>query len=413
MFFQGSGLFAKILLWFVATVAVVAIVFAGTVRHLQGKVEDDHQAMTREMLDEQGRFFVFFLEATDFPKPKKFESLQFIPIWFFDQEGRLLFATRKAGKISNRENVPGSSNGSRRSSASSDADVSDAEVAFEEPSLNFGPLVKEMAGASESFRQFSLGSERFIDHRIPGRTGKVYFAFLRQSHNQMRQFLRFLFETSAGSWIFLATGIIGLLSFWLAKYLVNPIIQMQNLSRIFSAGDLQARLPIALTERYDELGALANDFNKMAARIELIVQGQRQLLWDVSHELRTPLTRIGLSLELARKAEPEKRETLIAKVEQNLKRLDGLIQQILDLARLGQMKEGAQSFAEVDLTHIVASLLADVKFEAEAQSRTLTISLPSDAISLRGSEELLRRAVENVVRNSFQHTPKEASIKFP
>ena len=65
-----------------------------------------------------------------------------------------------------------------------------------------------------------------------------------------------------------------------------------------------------LAARRDEFGVLANDFNKMGARLQSLIGSQRQLLRDVSHELRSPLARLRIALALAERAEPEQRQAL-------------------------------------------------------------------------------------------------------
>ena len=67
-----------------------------------------------------------------------------------------------------------------------------------------------------------------------------------------------------------------------------------------------------LANRRDEFGVLANDFNRMGARLQSLISSQRQLLRDVSHELRSPLARLRIALALAERAEPDERDKTVA-----------------------------------------------------------------------------------------------------
>jgi two-component system sensor histidine kinase CpxA len=96
------------------------------------------------------------------------------------------------------------------------------------------------------------------------------------------------------SLVFLVT----LLCFALAYHIASPIHSIQSTARRVAQGDLKARVPASVTRRFDELAALAKDFDSMVGRLDLLIQMQKNLLNSVSHELRSPLARINLSVAL-------------------------------------------------------------------------------------------------------------------
>src|SRR5260221_468469 len=88
-------------------------------------------------------------------------------------------------------------------------------------------------------------------------------------------------------------------------------------------GNLGARVSV---EGRDGGAALAESFNRSAARIEELVTAHRLLLANCSHELRTPLARLALSAELLGKsADPKVRDSL----KRDIAELDQLIDEIL------------------------------------------------------------------------------------
>ncbi|MBI5084642.1 MAG: HAMP domain-containing protein [Acidobacteria bacterium] len=96
------------------------------------------------------------------------------------------------------------------------------------------------------------------------------------------------------AWIAL---LVALMAWVFARYLGNPLRELRETVRRFGNGDLSPRTH---SRRRDEIGDLARDFDQMADRIETLLTAERRLLQDVSHELRTPLTRLSLALTLSR-----------------------------------------------------------------------------------------------------------------
>jgi two-component system sensor histidine kinase CpxA len=92
--------------------------------------------------------------------------------------------------------------------------------------------------------------------------------------------------------------LVGLMSWAFARYLAKPLQSLRQVVREFGSGDFARR---AHFNRRDEFGDLARDFNAMADRIETLLTAERRLLQDVSHELRTPLSRLSLAIELNRR----------------------------------------------------------------------------------------------------------------
>jgi two-component system sensor histidine kinase CpxA len=95
--------------------------------------------------------------------------------------------------------------------------------------------------------------------------------------------------------------LVTLLCFALAYHIASPIHSIQSTARRVAQGDLKARVPASVSRRFDELAALAKDFDSMVGRLDLLIQTQKNLLSSVSHELRSPLARINLSVAILKK----------------------------------------------------------------------------------------------------------------
>jgi two-component system sensor histidine kinase CpxA len=148
----------------------------------------------------------------------------------------------------------------------------------------------------------------------------------------------------------------------------------------------------------------------MAEKIESLVQAQRRLLGDISHELRSPLARLNVALELARQRSGNEAVSALARIQREAETLNEMIGQLLTLTRL---QTGAQEIqkSEFDLCRLVREIADDAEFEAKSGNRS--VSLESDAsCTFVGNELLVRRAIENVVRNAVHYTREGTEVEI-
>jgi two-component system sensor histidine kinase CpxA len=203
--------------------------------------------------------------------------------------------------------------------------------------------------------------------------------------------------------------IVGALSFWLARYLSSPVGVLRRATRRLSGGDLTARVGGKAARRNDEIGQLARDFDAMAERIESLVGAQQRLLRDVSHELRSPLARLVVALELARARSGDDAVEPLDRIGREADRLDDLIGRLLLLERLeaGSTDHGRVVF---DVDDLVAEVVSDASFEAAAEDRDVRFESGGRHV-VHGRPELLRSALDNVVRNALHHTPAGSTVR--
>jgi signal transduction histidine kinase len=194
-----------------------------------------------------------------------------------------------------------------------------------------------------------------------------------------------------------------LLCYWLAFHLTSPVRALQKAVERFGRGDLTARVG---STRRDELGQLARTFDRMAERIETLLTAERRLLLDISHELRSPLARLGVAVELARSGDD--RESALNRIQKESDRVNSLVGQLLQVTRA----EGDPSSLRrnpVRLDVLVQQLVEESTIEAAARGCSLHYE-KHDPVTVEGDPELLRRAVENVMRNAIRYSPPEAPV---
>jgi two-component system sensor histidine kinase CpxA len=196
----------------------------------------------------------------------------------------------------------------------------------------------------------------------------------------------------------------GLLCALLARHLAAPIRALQAAAERIADGDLSVRAWPAIAPRNDELAILARDFDRMAQRIQGLLEKQQQLLGDISHELRSPLTRLNVSLELLRRGDHE----AVERMQTEIHRLDDLIGQILTLTRL-QVREGQKIVSLVNLRSILEGIVDDVRVEGKNEEKSVVLSSADDCW-LQGDPALLRSCIENVVRNAVRYTEPQTEV---
>jgi signal transduction histidine kinase len=202
----------------------------------------------------------------------------------------------------------------------------------------------------------------------------------------------------------------GIFSYFISRYLTKPLFKLGEAASSIAEGRLDTRVDPSLLSRRDEIAGLARNFDRMAERIEALVTGQRALLGDVSHELRSPLSRLLVALSLVKQGPAEETAENLERIGLEARRLDSLIGQLLSLTRIDSGVDRG-SPARFDLTNLVQEVANDGDFEARARHRSVAIK-QADACTVEGFEELLRSAVENIVRNAIRHTREGTSVEI-
>lgn len=193
----------------------------------------------------------------------------------------------------------------------------------------------------------------------------------------------------------------------LAWYFARPIRTLRNAFDDLANGQLDVRLREAMAGRKDELADLGQAFDRMADRLQGLVDGQRRLLHDVSHELRSPLARLQAATDLLAQ-QPDRAVEFVGRIDRETARIDQLVGELLTLARLDagmtpSLKE------PVDVAELLGAIADDAAFEARASSRSVVLDAPQ-GVTIPGSREFLHRAIENVVRNALRYSPEGGEV---
>lgn len=195
-------------------------------------------------------------------------------------------------------------------------------------------------------------------------------------------------------------GLGGLLfSGLLAWNLTRPLNRLRASFDRVSQGDLSIRLLPDMIRRHDELSDVARDFDAMVERLDVLVSSREQLLHDVSHELRSPLARLQLAIGLAHQNR-DNIDTSLQRIEGEAARMDKMIGELLTLSRAEHQVVDEAYF---DLYGLVEAVVNDARYEAQVPGVTILLEADTEQDhTVKGNAELMRRALDNIVRNALR-----------
>ncbi len=249
----------------------------------------------------------------------------------------------------------------------------------------------------------------FYGPEIVYNRGKHYQLYLsKKSKKHFYTVLSYIYHSTSIWNILAALGISALVCFGLAWYLTRPIHQLQKATRAFAAGQLNTRAQDFMGKRHDEFTDLAEDFDRMADKIDQMIHSHKRLLSDVSHELRSPLTRMQIASGLALNKATEENQNHLERIELEIERLDEMIGELLQVAALerGHYYEEKSQFL---LNHLLSVLIEDAQFEAQANNKAVNFKAEQE-IEFFGYYGLLSRSVENILRNAIRHTATGTAV---
>ncbi|HWF11444.1 MAG TPA: ATP-binding protein [Bryobacteraceae bacterium] len=245
-----------------------------------------------------------------------------------------------------------------------------------------------------------IQSGRGFTSAISSRDKKFYFIVSYPVRDPNRE--GWTVQVPGSTWWML--GIIAILCYVFARQLTSPLRRMQKTIERFGHGDFTARVN---SKRADELGQLGRAVDQMAERIDSLLKSQRRLLQDISHELRSPLARLGVAVELGRGGgDPD---AAFNRIEREANRLNTLVGELIQVTRAEGDPAGLLT-ESVRLDDLVREIVGDVRIEAERHQIALEPEIAE--AEMEGNPELLRRAIENIVRNAIRYSPDSGRVQI-
>jgi len=201
-------------------------------------------------------------------------------------------------------------------------------------------------------------------------------------------------------------------SYFFSKVAINPISNIVAKVKEINASKLSNRLDEG--KRQDEIEQLAITFNQMLSDLELVFKSQEEFVSNASHELRTPLAIMIAESDyiIGRKRSPEEYEVHIARLTEDLRKLNLLINSLLELAQLNRDKNISKSSIRIDELVFNAIHSVKLKYPGRKILPRIEYSDNENDFVIDGNPGLLEIAFKNLVENACKFSTGEVEVEI-
>jgi two-component system, OmpR family, sensor histidine kinase MtrB len=234
---------------------------------------------------------------------------------------------------------------------------------------------------------------------------QLYYVFPLVPQQQALRLVQTTIITAGVVLLVLLAGIVSLVTRWV----VVPIRQAAQAASRLSAGNLDERMPARGT---DDLAALSNSFNDMAAslqeklrELEELSNAQRQFVSDVSHELRTPLTTIRIAADVLFEAKDHFDPAAGRSAELlqgQLERFEALLADLLEISR-HDANVATLDAESADVCDLVRRAAADAEQLAARKGTRIDFRLPPEPCVAEVDRRRVERILRNLLDNAVEH----------
>lgn len=193
------------------------------------------------------------------------------------------------------------------------------------------------------------------------------------------------------------------------KILVKPLGKINQIAKSISKGEFDKRVNI---NSNDEIGELALSFNYMADSLQNLENMRKNFIANISHELRSPITSINgfITGMLDGTIPDEKRSYYLGIVNNEIKRLIRLINDLLDLARL-ESGEFSLQMGVFDLNELIRERI--IKFEDKINKKNINVNvvLPGDKLMVKGDRDRIDQVLTNLIDNAIKFVNESGNIE--
>lgn len=191
------------------------------------------------------------------------------------------------------------------------------------------------------------------------------------------------------------------------KHIMKPLKELQNAAEKMAVGNYETRVEVYSK---DEIGQLAQTFNKMSASIQQEDEEQKNFLATVSHELRTPICYVkgyGEALEHGYIEEEQRQETL-SLIVREANRLEKLTNELLQLSRAVNQKDGVTLYP-LPLAETIREVVHITEQQMKQKAITLHTNIDEEII-INADEEKIQQILINLIENALRYSEKNTEI---
>ena len=190
------------------------------------------------------------------------------------------------------------------------------------------------------------------------------------------------------------------------RQITQPLADLAQASQRVAAGDLSVRIPV---QSHDELGQLAETFNRMAGSLETQEELRRNLVADIAHELRTPLAGIQGTIEALQDGVFPLTVESLAPIHDEVTLINRLVEDLRTLANADAGKLSL-NFVPLSIPDLLERQINIFQYKAAEQNIDLQLAIKEPLPTIRGDEQRLSQVLTNLIDNALRHTPFNGTI---
>lgn len=201
-------------------------------------------------------------------------------------------------------------------------------------------------------------------------------------------------------------------SYFFSKIAMRPISNIIARVKEINSSKLSSRLDEG--KKQDEIEQLAITFNQMLSDLEIVFKSQDEFVSNASHELRTPLAIMIAESDyiISRKRNPEEYEVHITRLTNDLRKLNLLINSLLELALLNKDKNISRSLIRIDELVFNAIHTTKLKYPGRKLLPRIEYSDNENDFVIEGNPGLLEIAFKNLIENACKFSTGEIEVKI-
>ncbi len=209
--------------------------------------------------------------------------------------------------------------------------------------------------------------------------------------------------------LLISVAFAAMLVFILSRYIVRPIRDISYAAGELSRGNLDWRVK---PKTQDEIGELAEAFNRMAEELKMQDGLRNTFIANVSHELRTPLASVQGFIQgmLDRAIEENDRDKYLEIVLGETKRMNTLISDLLNLAKIESGKFPIE-YSEFDINELIRRSILTFEQRIEEKQIEVNIRLTDNKLFVWADEDRISQVITNLVDNAVKFTPSGGELK--
>lgn len=199
-----------------------------------------------------------------------------------------------------------------------------------------------------------------------------------------------------------------LVAAWLSQRISKPVKEMTLVARRIASGDFSQRVSC---DAEGELGILSSSFNQMTASLAEMDEVQSSFISDVSHELRTPMTIISGFVDgiLDGTIPPEEHKKYLEIVLSEIKRLNRLVNDLLEMSRLNSGKIELK-MVPFDIAESMRKAIVAFEQGLNEKKVDVEVDFENDTMMALGNSDSIYRVITNILDNAVKFTPEGGRI---